>query len=67
MVITKAASDLCWECQQNSIALVRSQSSTLTIQSEVKLFKLTVIIIVVIDFEEGKGPCGYSEKGTPFF
>ena len=37
VVITKAASDLCWQCQQNSTALVRSQSSPLALQSEVKL------------------------------
>jgi hypothetical protein len=33
--ITKAMSDLCWECQQNSTAIVRSQSATGIVQSQV--------------------------------
>lgn len=35
VVVTKAASDLCWVCKQNSTALIRSQSSTLQVQSQV--------------------------------
>ena len=35
VIITKVASDLCWEYKQNSTDLIRSQSSTLQAQSQV--------------------------------